>query len=267
MKLAYIGMNDLPTIEKDAQFAREHGFNGLEFNWWGNFTEVTAEYIGQMRALLDQYGVGCSALGIWGWNHLSPDAAERATAHEMLGRAIDFAQALGAEVLISGGGMIPGAGINENANEFLKVFPPFLDRIAQAGLKPAFYAVHGASFFTCIEAYEAVWDKLPQVGIKYDPANWRHANLDYIDVVARHADKVSYVHIKEHLYHKGELVSQPAAGMGDIEFGKVLAFLYEAQYEGYLSMEPHGSLWGSDNNGMRTKMLLLSQKHLGQFLM
>lgn len=267
MKLAFIGMNDLPNLEIDACFARDQGFPGLEFNWWGDFSAVTADTVKAMRGVLDDHGVRCSALGLWGFNHLSPEASERATAHEMLGRGIEFAQLIGAEVLITGGGQIPGAGINENANEFLKVFPRFLDQMGEAGLTPSFYAVHGASFFTSIEAYEAVWEKLPQVGIKYDPANWRHANLDYIDVVRRHADKVSYVHIKEHLYYKGELVSQPAAGMGDIEWGKVMAFLYEADYRGYLSMEPHGAMWGSPANDMRTKMLLLSQKHLGQFMM
>jgi sugar phosphate isomerase/epimerase len=269
MKLAFIGMNDLPRLGADACFARHHDFVGLEFNWWGEFAELTSDAVTAMRAILDDHGVACSALGLWGWNHLSPDPSERATAHEMLGRGIDFAKTIGAKVLITGGGQIPGAGISDNANEFLRVFPPFLDRLAEAGLQPAFYAVHGASFFTCIEAYEAVWDKLPQVGIKFDPANWRHANLDYLDVLRRHADKVAYVHVKEHLYHKGELVSQPPAGMGDIEWGKVLAFLYEADYGGYLSMEPHGDVWGwvSRAEIMRTKMLLLSQKYLGQFLL
>lgn len=268
MKLAFIGMNDLPTVETDAQFAHEHGFAGLEYNYWGSsLAEVPSDDLKRMRESLDRHGVVCSALGLWGSNHLSPDAAERATAHDQLDIAIEAAKVLGAEVLITGGGQISGAGINENANEFLKVFPPLLDRIAEAGLTPSFYAVHGASFFTSIEAYEAVWEKLPQVGIKYDPANWRHANLDYLDVVRRHADKVSYVHIKEHLYYQGELVSQPAAGMGDIEWGKVMAFLYEAQYDGYLSMEPHSSIWGSPVNDMRTKMLLLSQKYLGQFML
>jgi sugar phosphate isomerase/epimerase len=269
MKLAFIGMNDLPTLETDAAFASDHDFLGLEFNWWGNFAEVTADIVKEMRSILDDHGVACSALGLWGWNHLSPDAAERATAHEMLSRGIEFAEIIGTEVFITGGGQIPGAGIAENAAEFVKVFPPFLDRLGAAGIAPAFYAVHGASFFTSLEAYEAVWETLPQVGIKYDPANWCHAKLDYLEVVRRHGDKVAYVHIKEHLYRDGELVSQPPAGMGDIEWGKVMAFLYEHNYLGYLSMEPHGDVWGWGPRAveMRTKMLLLSKKYLGQFLL
>ena len=269
MDLAFIGSNDLAALEADARFAADHGFRGLEFNWWGNFAEVTADTVKQMREILDKHDVRCSALGLWGFNHMSPDATERATAHELLGRAIDFAQIIGAQVFITGGGQIPEAGIAENAAEFAKVFPPFLDRVQAAGMKPAFYAVHGASFFTTIAAYEAVWEKLPQVGIKFDPANWRHAGQDYLDVVRRHGDKVAYVHIKEHMYHNGELVSQPAAGMGDIEWGKVMAFLWEHDYRGYLSMEPHGDVWGWGPRAadMRNRMLLLSKKYLNQFML
>jgi sugar phosphate isomerase/epimerase len=264
MKLGFIGRNDLPGVEADARFAAEHGFVGLEYDWWGDFKDVTAETIGKMRAILDQHGVRASALGLWGWNHLAPDPAAREEAHRMLGRAIEFAQALGAEVLIAGGGEIPGASTEENAAAFLRMFPPFLERAQKAGLRVAMYAVHGSSFFTSIRAYELVWETMPEIGIKFDPANWQHHGDDYLAILWRHGDKIAYVHIKEHLYHDGELASQPAAGMGDIEWGKVMAFLYEHGYEGYLSFEPHGPKWSVDP--LREKMLLLTQRYIGQFL-
>jgi sugar phosphate isomerase/epimerase len=75
---------------------------------------------------------------------------------------------------------------------------------------------------------------------------------------------VFYVHIKEHLYLGGALVSQPAAGMGDIEWGKVMAFLHEHDYQGYLSIEPHGPLWSRPP--LRRKMLLLTQRYIRQFI-
>lgn len=265
MRLGFIGQNDLPGVEADAGFAKQHGFFGLEFNYWGDFEQLTVETVSAMRERLDARGVATCALGLWGWNHLDPDAQERRRAHEMLSRAIDFAQILGAEVLIVGGGQLPDATIEQNAAEFARVFPPFLDRIALAGLRPAMYAVHGNSFFTSIEAYERVWEQFPQIGIKFDPANWCHHGDDYLSILRNHGDKIAHVHIKEHLYFNGELVSQPAAGMGDIAWGKVMVFLYEHNYEGYLSFEPHGPLWARPP--LREKMLLLSKKHLSQFLM
>jgi len=196
MKLGFIGNNDLPGVDADARFAADHGFVGLEYNYWGNFKELTEETVREMRAILDKHGVGCSSLGIWNWNHLSPDPAVRAEAHEMFSRAIGFASILGAEVFVTGGGDIPGATLEAKVEEFARVFPPFLDRIESAGMVPAMYAVHSNSFFTNLEAYERVWERFPQVTVKYDPANWNHHGEDYLAVAQRHGDKIGYVHIK-----------------------------------------------------------------------
>lgn len=264
MKLGFISRNDLAGLEEDAAFAAEHGFTGLEFNYWKQFEELNADTVKKMRAVLDKHGIEACALGLWGWNHISPDAAERETSLGHLSRAIDFAKTLGAKILITGGGDIPDASLDEKVAEFAKVFRPYVERAGEAGIRIALYPVHGSSFFVGLDAYEKVWEKVPEVGIKFDPANIRHHGDDYIAWVRRHGDRMFHVHIKEHLYHDGDLASQPAAGMGDIEWGKVFAFLHEHDYQGYLSMEPHGPKWGTPP--LMQKMLLLSKKYIEQFL-
>jgi sugar phosphate isomerase/epimerase len=181
----------------------------------------------------------------------------------MLDRAIGFAKVLGANVLVTGGGDIPHEPAGRKVKEFVKVFTPILKKMEKAKLTPAFYAVHGASFFDSLQTYERVWEVLPQIRIKYDPANWHFHGDDYLEVVQRYGNKIGHVHIKEHLMKEGRLVSQPAAGMGDIAFPKVLAFLYEHHYKGWLSIEPHGSIWGGE---LREKMILISKKYLEQFM-
>jgi sugar phosphate isomerase/epimerase len=262
-QLAFIGNTSLDAVAEDARFCAEHGFEGLEYNYWGNFEQLEAETVQKMHAILREHGVKCVMLGIWGWNHLAPDPDEREKAHRMLGKAIEFAKILHADVLTTGGGTFSDS-LDANVDEFLNVFPPFVAEIEAAGLCPSFYAMHGKSFFTSMESYERVWEALPQVGIKYDPANWRHHGDDYLAVLRRHGDKVAHVHIKEHLYHDGELASQPPAGMGDIEWGKVFAFLYEHDYDGPISVEPHGPIWARGE--MRRKMLLLTQRTIAPFL-
>ena len=265
MRLGFIARNDPEGLKQDALFAAEHEFEGLEFNYWGNFADLTEDTVRHMRATLDKCGVRAASLGLWGWNHLAADPAEREASLGQLGRAIDFAQRLGTEVLIAGGGQIPGASLDENVAEFAKVFPPYLDRAQAAGLTLAMYALHGNSFFASIEAFERAWEHVPDVGIKLDPANWQHHGDDYLPILRDYGDRVAHVHIKEHVYMDGEPASQPAAGMGDIQWGKVMAFLYEHQYEGYLIIEPHGPIWGKDP--LRQTMILLSQRHLQQFLL
>lgn len=263
--LGFIASNDPEALAGDAAFATEHGFQGLEFNFWGNFSELTAETVSRMRDALDAHEQTCSMLGLWGWNHLSNDAAERAEAHEMLGRAIEFGKTLGAEFLTTGGGQVYDASPAENVAEFAKVFPPLLDRIRQAGMTPCMYPLHGHSFFDGIEAYEAVWEAGIDVTIKFDPANWKMKGLDWLDVARRHGGRIGYLHVKEIIHTEGKPASQPAAGMGDIAWGKLFAFLYEHEYDGPLSIEPHGPLWGQ--GPLRETMLLLTQRHISQFLL
>jgi sugar phosphate isomerase/epimerase len=264
MKLGFIAVNHLPGVEKDAGFAAEHGFDGLEFNYWSNFAELSSETVHTMREILDRHGVSAASLGLWGWNHISSNPEEQEISLGHLDRAIRFAEILGAEILITGGGKIADASLEENVAKFARVFPPYVEKATNAGLKIALYAVHGNSFFESIEAYERVWEHVPDVGIKLDPANILHHGDPYLPILRDHGDRVYHVHIKEHLYLDGELASQPAAGMGDIEWGKVMAFLYEHGYQGYLVFEPHGPLWSRPP--LREKMLLLSKRHISQFL-
>lgn len=264
MKLGFIAHNDLQGIEDDCRFAVEHGFSGLEFNYWAGFKDLTAETVAQMRAILDRHGVACSTLGLWGWNHLSSDEAERAESQRHLDRAIVFAQTLGAPILITGAGNTGQQSIAANADAFATIMRPFIDRAAAAGVQIALYGFHGGSFLQTVAAYEQLWERVNDVGIKFDPANVDHAGEDYLAVLARHGQRIYHVHIKEHLNYGGTVASQPAAGMGDIAWGKVMAFLYENHYEGYLTIEPHGPLWG--RAPLREKMLLLSKRYISQFL-
>ena len=57
MKFAFIGRNDLPGVEKDAEFAAANGFVGLEYNYWADFKTLTEDTVRQMRVLLDRSGV------------------------------------------------------------------------------------------------------------------------------------------------------------------------------------------------------------------
>ena len=264
MRIAFIADNGLDGIEADAAFAAEHGFQGLEFNYWADFADLSADTVARMREILDRHGVACSALGLWGWNHIAADPAERKTSLAHLDRAIGFAATLGATVLITGGGDIPDADPEAKADEFARVFPPYIDRVREAGMTMAMYPVHGNSFFQGIADYQRVWERGLDVGIKLDPANWLHHGTDPLPVLRDHGDRIAYVHIKEHLYMDGGLASQPAAGMGDVPWGKVMAFLYEHGYTGYLSIEPHGPKWSRPP--LRETMLLLTQRHIGQFL-
>lgn len=265
MKLGFIAQNSLEGLARDAEFAVLQGYRGLEFNYWGAFRELEESTVTEMRAILDRHALECSSFGIWGFNHIATDPAVRQEANAQLDRAIAFAERMGAPVLIFGGGICHESDLAANVDTFVEVMTPYLERAQNAGLQVALYGFHGGGFLDSVEAYEMLWERLPGVGIKFDPANIDHAGHDYLRVLRHHSPRIGHVHIKEHATHLGELVSQPAAGMGDIHWGKVMAFLYEADYQGYLVVEPHGPLWG--RSPLREKMLCLTRKYLDQFLL
>jgi sugar phosphate isomerase/epimerase len=265
MKLGFIGRNDLPRLEEDARFSAEHGFEGLEFNYWANIADLTAETVGEMRRILDSYGIETSSLGIWGWDYIAADPEEREASLGHLKRAVGFADMLDASIFIAGGGHMPGASLDEDVAEYAEVVSPYLEKAQQAGMKVALHAGHGNSFLSSVEAYERLWEVMPDVGMKLDPANLYHRGNWGMDILRDHGDRVFHLHIKEIISMGGKTVSQPAAGMGDIEWGKVMAFLYESGYDGYLTIEPHGPIWS--RAPLRWTMLLLTQRYMRQFLL
>ncbi len=79
MRLGFIGENSLEGVERDCLFAREYGFEGLEYNYWGEFADLTADTVAaDARPPPEAQTCAPAMLGIWGWNHLSSDPAERA---------------------------------------------------------------------------------------------------------------------------------------------------------------------------------------------
>ena len=63
MKIGFIARNDLAGVEEDAAFAAEHGFAGLEFNFWGDFDKLDADTVEKIKAVLDDHDVACSSAG------------------------------------------------------------------------------------------------------------------------------------------------------------------------------------------------------------
>ena len=265
MRLAFISDNDLLAIERDARFAHEQGFAGLEFNYWKQFADLTPDTIGQMRLILDTHRIRASMLGLWGWNYLSPDPSERSDALKQLDRGIEFAQQLGADTLVTGTGDLPGEAIGRKTAEFSRVMLPYVDRMKELRITPAFYGLHPASFLDSIAACERLWEVAPQVTLKLDPANWAAEGQDYLDILHRFGNKVGYLHIKEALHHHGRRIAEPAAGLGDIAWPKVFALLHEHNYEGWLSLEPHGPQWTKPP--LREKGLILGKRYINQFLL
>ncbi|MCI9337201.1 MAG: sugar phosphate isomerase/epimerase [Lachnospiraceae bacterium] len=97
----------------------------------------------------------------------------------------------------------------------------------------------------------------------FDPANFVQCGQDTKEAYEKLKDFVSYVHIKDAFMKDGSVVP---AGSGDGNVEYILKSLFDAGYDGFLSLEPHlGSFAGLAALELDDKMLDLPQGGEGTF--
>jgi len=162
-ELAFIGDNDLPGIERDAQFAKNHGFAGIEYNFWHGIN-LADEAVAQMRSILDCNQVRAAMVGLWGLNHLSPDATERGKAHSFLDRAIEVAQKLGPIRSSPAPGIFRANPRTERSPSSKKCSSPFLsERRRQISTLRSMRCMAEASL-TAYKTCEQIWQVFLRCG-------------------------------------------------------------------------------------------------------
>jgi sugar phosphate isomerase/epimerase len=118
------------------------------------------------------------------------------------------------------------------------------------------------------------WDMLfnlvPDLGLKYDPSFSLEAGRNYLAEVAKYGPRIVHVHIKDERcmgrvtdFTNGIVrYEYTPAGTGDINWGGIIALLYEAGYQGDLALETHSRFWW-DHMELDLK---ISKRHIEQFL-
>lgn len=97
----------------------------------------------------------------------------------------------------------------------------------------------------------------------FDPANFVQCGQDTKEAYEKLKEFVSYVHIKDAFMEDGRVVP---AGSGDGNVEYILKSLFDAGYDGFLSLEPHlGSFAGLAALELDDKMLDLPQGGEGTF--
>jgi sugar phosphate isomerase/epimerase len=114
-------------------------------------------------------------------------------------------------------------------------------------------------------------DAVPGIGLKYDPSFSAQAGRSYVDEIIRYGEVIKHIHVKSEIVHgrttdfaNGIIPHRYVpAGMGNnINWGSVIALLYEIGYQGDIAIEPHSQYW-VDN---LERNLIISKRHLDQFI-
>lgn len=148
-------------------------------------------------------------------------------------KAADLAATFGASSLVVGGGAKRASG---TTNDDYARLAEGLDRVADIAADHGLRASYHPHLSTIVEGPEEV-DRIlamSRIGFCPDTAHLAAGGGDPVDLIRRHADRVTHVHLKDYR-------SQPFAflplGRGTIDLPGVLRALREAGYDGWATVE------------------------------
>jgi sugar phosphate isomerase/epimerase len=234
------------TLEECVAFAGQAGFDALEVHMGHLPAEQAAGEASKVKDLFAEHGVALSAIAAYG-NLL---AGDRQVHVAMMKQYVDGCVALGTDVLCALAGM-PAEGKSKEqtlAEDVKEVFTPIAQYAADQGVKLAF-----ENWFATNIQHFGQWDALLEalpfdnVGFNYDPSHLLWQGIDYLAGVDRYAERIFHTHAKD-TEVRADLLAQVGnqaggwwryviPGFGSIEWGRYVARLRRAGFDGALSIE------------------------------
>jgi sugar phosphate isomerase/epimerase len=212
-------------------------------------------------ALCEKHGVRFSALGYYP-NALSADREEAETAREHIRRVIDAAPKLGLRAINTFIGANRRASIDENLEEFARVWPDIIRHAEDRGVRVAIE--------NCPMLFEdswpaggnlaqspVIWRRMfetipsPHFGLNLDPSHLVMQLIDYLAPIHEFRDKLFHMHAKDMKVDWRRLkeigTNSPALiggwgtpkipGLGDVDWGQWISALTDIEYDGPVCVE------------------------------
>ncbi len=242
-------------LTKQLDVLASEGVDALELRgaWGVNVLDLTNEQLQEARALLHERGFAVSAIGSpIGKSTL---AEPRAFEQIRLERALTAADQLDTRLIRVFSFYAPPEALDDVRDEVIERLGQLVARAAQAGatlLLENERGIYGENAVRCHDLLATI--NSPALRMAFDPANFVQAGVRPMDEAPLLKDYVTHVHIKDAVFQDA---SVRPAGQGDGDIPGLLAALNDANYSGYLTLEPHLSLAGpaggySGESGMRT---------------
>ncbi len=232
------------------------GVDALELRsaWGVNVLDLSDEQLQEARGLLHEHGFAVSAIGSpIGKSTL---AEPRAFEQIRLERALAAADQLDTRLIRIFSFYAPPEALDEVRDEVIERLGQLVARAAQAGatlLLENERGIYGENAIRCHDLLAAI--NSPTLRMAFDPANFVQAGVRPMDEAwPLLKGYVTHVHIKDAVFQDA---SVRPAGQGDGDIPALLAALNDANYSGYLTLEPHLAIAGpaggySGESGMRT---------------
>ena len=239
------------ATHEDLQIAKRLGMDTVELIWIDHPLSMARE--NEMLANLKEYGISVNAVT----SATGPDA-------EALKPDIDFVAKAGASFYVP---HAPNLAFDDK--EGIKKFLGEWDEASKYA-KDKGVTLCVQSCGQTPQSWDIIFSRMEGIGLKYDPSFSLQAGRSYVSEIVKYGKLIKHVHVKDEIifeqttdFNQGLKPHRYVpAGMGNINWGSVMALLYEEGYTGDFAIETHSAYWGSNME----KDLILSKRHLEQFI-
>jgi sugar phosphate isomerase/epimerase len=287
------------SMDDIAAWAGGHGYAALEVAAWPrrrgrdweashldveSFSEADAAAV---RTTLGQHDMEISAVAYYE-NNLHQDLAVREATHEHLRRCVDAAAVLGVGLVGTFVGREISRTVAENLALAEKVLPPLVEYAAARDVRLVvencpMEGWHPDGYPANLAYSPELWGWLADLGLwlNYDPSHLVWLGIDPQAALEAHVDRVLHVQAKDVEVNAaarsrygvfGRVVDrQPwvsgwwryrIPGLGEVDWRRLVDTLYQADYDGVVSVEHEDPVWSGDPERVR-RGLTIAERTLG----
>jgi sugar phosphate isomerase/epimerase len=272
-------------LDRIAEFASAEGYERLEVAVWPDtggrdfeaahlpVATLTDQDVEATRALLDRTGLEISALAYYE-NNLHQDPARREEVHAHLKHAVDAAQRLGVPYVGTFIGRDNTKSVRENMAEGDRVLPELLDYAGERGVRLiiencVMEGWHPDGYPGNIAYSPELWEWVTGLGfgLNWDPSHLTWIGIDPVETILPFAEHIVHAQAKDvelfperrnryGFFGKVDKGDDPwemgwwrfrVPGRGVVDWPRVVDRLYEAGFDGTLSVEHEDPLWGGED--------------------
>ena len=253
-----------------------------------NVDDTSAEYVSYIKNYASEKGVAISSLAFYP-NTMDSEPEKRQASIDHLMKVINMSALLGVNMVTTFIGRMQDKTVEENIEEFKKVWPPIIKFAEEKGVKVAIE--NCPMLFTNdqwpggqnLATTPAIWRELFSIipsdyfGLNYDPSHFVWQMIDYINPIYEFKDKIFHVHYKDIKVYRDRLndygimatplkwMSPKLPGLGDVDWGKYVSALTDIGYTGCTCIEVEDKAFEGSKDRVEAS-LILSKRYMEQFV-
>ena len=303
MKLGFVSaILDTYSFEEMIDTASKMGFECVEVACWPqgkaerryagvshiNVDDTSDEYIAYVKDYCAKKNVEISSLAFYP-NTMDSDLEKRQASIDHLMKVINMSSLLGVNMVTTFIGRMQEKTVEENIEEYKKVWPAIVKFAEEKGVKiaiencPMIFTNDQWPGGQNLATTPAIWRELfsiidsPNLGLNYDPSHFVWQMIDYIKPIYEFKDKIFNVHYKDIKVYRDRLndygvmatplkwMSPKLPGLGDVDWGKYVSALTDIGYTGYTCIEVEDKAFEGSKDRVEAS-LILSKRYMEQFV-